>query len=113
LSSGLVDRAHRSGRDLCVEGGVVELGVPEQNLDHPYVGSVFQEVGSEAVAQGVRPDSLGDVGGLGCLHDNTMELAGADRLHRMLSREQPTVAVHHALLPPDLPPLAQRGKQVD
>lgn len=41
-----------------------------------------------------------------------MELPRADRLHRMLSREQPAVAVHHALLPPDNPPLAQKSEQV-
>jgi hypothetical protein len=64
------------------------------------------------VAQRVRPDPLGDVGGLCCLDDNPIELPGADRLHRMLSREQPAVAVHHTLLPPDNPPLAQQGKQV-
>ena len=31
------DRADRPGRDLGVEGGVVELGVPEQDLDDPDV----------------------------------------------------------------------------
>ena len=56
------------------------------------------------LAQRVRPDPLGNVGGLCRLDDDAMELAGADRLHRMLSREQPAVAVHHALLSPDLPP---------
>ena len=58
------DRAHRPGRDLGVEGGAVQLGVPEQDLDDPDVGAVLQQVGGEAVAQRVRPDPLGDVGGL-------------------------------------------------
>ena len=89
-----------------------ELGVPEQDLDDPDVGAVLQQVGGEAVAQRVRPDPLGDVGGLRRLDDDAVELPGADRLHRMLSREQPAVAVHHALLPPDLPPLAQQREQV-
>ena len=102
------DRAHRPGRDLGVEGGVVQLGVPEQDLDDPDVGAVLQQVGREAVAQRVRPDPLGDVGGLRRLDDDAIELPRADRLHRVLSREQPAVAVHHALLPTDLPPLAQQ-----
>ena len=106
------DRAHRAGRDLGVEGSVVELGVPEQDLDDADVGAVLQKVGGEAVAQRVRPHPLGDVRGLCRLDDDAMELPGADRLHRMLSREQPAVAVHHALLPPDLPPLAQQREQV-
>ncbi len=115
-SAELVERArhgaHRPGRDLGVEGGVVQLGVPEQDLDDPDVGAVLQQVGGEAVAQRVRPDPLGDVGGLCRLDDDAMELPRADRLHRVLSGEQPAVAVHHALLPPDLPPLAQQGEQV-
>jgi predicted transposase YbfD/YdcC len=41
-----------------------------------------------------------------------MELPGADRLHGVLSRKQPTVTMHHALLVPDLPPLAQHGEQI-
>jgi hypothetical protein len=37
----------------------------------------------------------------GRLDDDPIELPRADRLHRVLSREQPAVAVHHALLPPN------------
>lgn len=41
----LVERArhgaHRTGRDLGVEGGVVQLGVSEQDLDDPDVGAVL------------------------------------------------------------------------
>ena len=36
-SSGLVDGMDRPGRDLGVERGGVELGVPEQDLDDPDV----------------------------------------------------------------------------
>ena len=82
-----------------------ELGVPEQDLDDADVGAVLQQVGGEAVTQRVRPDPLGDVGGLRRLDDDAIELPRADRLHRVLPREQPAVAMHHALLPPDLPPL--------
>ncbi len=68
------DRAHRAGRDLGVEGRVVELGVPKQDLDDTDVGAVLQQVGGEAVTQRVRPDTLGDVGGLCSLDDDPMEL---------------------------------------
>jgi len=40
--------------DAGVEGGAVELSVPEQNLDHPDVGVVFQEMRREAVAERVH-----------------------------------------------------------
>ena len=106
------DGAHRAGRDLGVEGGVVELGVAEQDLDDPDIDAVLEQMGGEAVAQRMRADPLGDVGGLCRLDDDAMELPGADRLHRVLAREQPAVAMHHALLPPDLPPLAQQGEQI-
>src|SRR5580693_2446777 len=112
----LVERAghgaHRSGRDLGVEGGVVQLRVPEQDLDDADINTVLQEMGGETVAQRVRSDPLGDLRGLCRLDDEAMELPGADRLHRVLSWEQPTVAMHHALLVPDLPPLAQQGEQI-
>src|SRR6202050_1803347 len=112
----LVERAghgtHLSGRDLGVEGGVVQLRVPEQDLDDADINAVLEEMGRETVPQRVRSDPLGDRRGLCRLDDDAMELPGADWLHGMLSRKQPTVAVHHALLVPDLPPLAQQGQQV-
>src|ERR1019366_7037666 len=107
----LVERAchgaDRSGRDLGVEGGIVQLRVPEQDLDDADINAVLKEMSSKAVAQRVRSDPLGDLRGLCRLDDDAMELPGADWLHGVLSRKQPTVAMHHALLVPDLPPLAQ------
>src|SRR5918993_4123048 len=59
----LVERAgygaHRPRRHLGVEGGVLELGVAEQRLDHPDVDAVLEQVGGEAVAQRMRADALG------------------------------------------------------
>src|SRR5271154_2859519 len=96
----LVERAghgaHRSGRDLGVEGGVVQLRVPEQDLDDADIDAVFQQMGRETVAQRVRSDPLGDLRGLGRLDDDAMELPGADRLHGVLSWKQPTVTMPHA-----------------
>src|SRR5271167_1830562 len=112
----LVERAghgtHRPGGDLGVEGGVVQLRVPEQDLDDADINTVLEEMGCETVAQRVRSDPLGDLRGLCRLDDDAMELPGADRLHGVLSWEEPTVAMHNALLVPDLPPLAQQGEQV-
>src|ERR1700691_4484034 len=112
----LVERAghgaHRSGRDLGVEGGVVQLRVPEQDLDDADINAVLQEMGRETVPQWVRSDPLGDLRGLCRLDDDAMELPGAYWLHGVLSRKQPTVAMHHALLAPGLPPLAQQGEQI-
>lgn len=104
--------AHRPGGDLGVEGGVVELGVAEQDLDHPDIGAVLQEVGGEAVAQSVRADALGDAGGPCGLDDDPAELPGTDRLEGVLAGEQPAVTQHHALLAAGPPPLAQQGQQI-
>jgi hypothetical protein len=49
----LVERAghgaHRSGRDLGVEGGVVQLRVPKQDLDDADINAVLEEMGGETV----------------------------------------------------------------
>ena len=53
----------------------------------------LEQVGGKAVAQRVRSDPLGDLRGLCRLDDDAMELPGADRLHGVLSRKQPTVTM--------------------
>src|ERR1700758_3437005 len=94
----LVERAghgaHRSGRDLGVEGGVVQLRVPKQDLDDADIDTVFEKMGGETVAQRVRSNPLCDLRRLCRLDDDAMELPGADRLHGVLSRKQPPVAMH-------------------
>lgn len=45
-----------------------------------------QQVGNEAVAQRIRPEPFGDVGGRGCFDDDANELPPASRLHRVLPR---------------------------
>ena len=112
----LVERAghgaYRSGRYLGIEGGVLQLGVAEQGLDHPDIDAVFQQMGGKAVAQRVRANPLGNLRRPCCLDDDAMQLAGADWPHRALAREQPALCVHHAQLPSGLPPLAQQGQQI-
>jgi hypothetical protein len=71
------------------------------------IDAVFQQMGREAVPQCMRADPLGDIRRVRRFDDNAMQLAGTDRVHRVLPRKEPAVAMHHALLPPDLPPLAQ------
>ena len=55
LPDELIERARdltdRLGGHLGVERRGVELGVPEQNLDHPNVDILFQKMRGEAVAQ--------------------------------------------------------------
>jgi len=40
-------------REMKVDGGLLQIAVPQQNLDGAHVRTRFQKMGSEAVAQGV------------------------------------------------------------
>lgn len=55
------------GIDLCGGDG----GMPEHGLDGAYIGTILEEIGSEAVTQGVRVDVLHDasLGGI-VLHES-------------------------------------------
>jgi hypothetical protein len=110
LSSGLV--THRSSRHLGVESGVLQLGVTEQRLDDADVDAVLQQMRGEAVAQRMRPNPLVDARCPRRLDDDPVQLSGADRLACMLAWKQPALGMHHALLPTDLPPLAQQGEHI-
>jgi hypothetical protein len=88
------------------------LGVAEQDLDDADIDAVFEQMGREAMAQRVRSDPLGDTRRMGRFGSDPMDLPVADRLQVMLSGEQPPVGMHHALLPADLPPLAQKQEQI-
>src|SRR3546814_17307002 len=65
----------------------------------------------EAVALGVRSDTLVDIRGLGCLDDDPIELARADRRRSALAREEPAIGNEDALLPSGTPPVAQQQEQ--
>src|SRR3546814_8033883 len=99
-------RWHRLGK-----GGGIEVGVSEQSLDDADVDAVLEQVGGKAVAQGVRPDALVDIGRLSRLDDDAVELAGADRGRGTLPREEPALRKQHALLPSGAPPVAQQQEQ--
>jgi hypothetical protein len=48
-----------------VEGGGLEIAVAEEDLNGADVGAGFEEVGGEAVAEGMGGDVLVEAGGLG------------------------------------------------
>src|SRR6266566_2915102 len=63
------------GGDAGVERRGVELGVTEQHLDHADIDVLLEQVGSEAVAQGVQRDTLVDLRHLGGSVTGAIELA--------------------------------------
>src|SRR5215472_14314040 len=50
--------ADRADGDTGVERGRVELLVPEQDLDDPDIGLLFQQMGGKAVPQRMNPTRL-------------------------------------------------------
>src|SRR5437773_3848556 len=65
-----IERAHdlldRLGGDAGVECGGVELGMAEQDLDHPNIDVLLEQVGGEAVPQRMHGHRLADLGHVGC-----------------------------------------------
>src|SRR5436305_3368142 len=65
LERDMLQRAHdfadRLGGDAGIERGGVELGVPEQHLDDADVDVLLEQMGGEAVPQGVQRDALVDL----------------------------------------------------
>ena len=92
--------------DAGVEGGGVELPVPEQHLDDPDVGVVLQQVRGEAVAQRMHRDALVELGGLCGGVTGAVELARGDRLGGLLAGKEPAARPRHP------PPLPQEVEQV-
>jgi hypothetical protein len=56
-------RPDRVGRDLRIARRRRKIVMTEQNLNDPNVGSAFQKMRREAMAQGVQRDPLGQTGG--------------------------------------------------
>src|SRR5215204_3989848 len=83
------DHADGVGGDTRIERGGLELGVPEQGLDHADVDVLLQQVGREAVAQRVRRDPLGDPGPVSGSMDGPVELTRGERVHPVLSGKEP------------------------
>src|SRR3954466_14881634 len=83
------DHADGVGSDARIERRGLELGVPEQHLDHADVDVLLQQVSREAVAQRVRRDPLGDLGPLSGGMDGPVELTRGERVDRGLSGKEP------------------------
>src|SRR3954453_18710694 len=83
--------ADRLDGDAGIERRAIELGVPEQHLDHPDIDVLLEQVGGEAVPQGVQRYALVDLGPLGCSMTDAIELARRHRLHAVASWKQPAV----------------------
>ena len=83
------DRADRLGGDARVERRRVELGMSEQNLDHPNIDVLLQQMGRKAVPQRMRRHLLGDLGQVCGRMAGAVELARRYRLQRMAARKQP------------------------
>ena len=84
----LVERAdhgtHRTRSHLGVECGGIEADVTEQGLDHADIDAVFQQMGRKAMAQRMRADPLGDLGGLRCSTNiNERRCSRSSRLGRI------------------------------
>src|SRR5271154_2470341 len=58
------DVADRVDGDAGVERGRLELGVSEQHLNHANIDVLFEQMGGEAVPQGMGRHALGDSRGL-------------------------------------------------
>ncbi len=64
--------------DVGVDLGGGDVGVAEHSLNGAEVGTVHKEVGSEAVAQSVGGDVLGDAGEFGVFLDNAFDGTGSE-----------------------------------
>src|ERR1700736_1587026 len=110
LARNAIERAHDLpdglGGDSRIERGGVELGVPQQDLDHPDIGVLLQKMRRKAVSQGVRGHLLADLGHLGRGIAGAPELARRHRVDRVHSAKQPPLWACH------LVPRAQQLKQM-
>src|SRR5205085_12134687 len=81
------DLADRLGGDAGIERRGVELGMAEQHLDDADVDVLLEQVGGEAVPQGVQRDALIDLRHLGGGMAGAIELARGHRLSRIAAGE--------------------------
>ena len=69
---GALDAVGAADGDVCVDHGGLQVAVAEELLDGSDVGSGFEEVGGEGVAEGVGRDVLVKAGGDGGLPDGAL-----------------------------------------
>src|SRR6266567_5673921 len=102
------DLADRLGGDPGIERRGVELGVTEQHLDDADIDVLLQQMGGEAVPQGVQRDALVDVRHLSGSVAGAVELARGHRLGRIAAREQPAL---RARCPPPGPQQVEQARR--
>src|SRR5262245_33466237 len=87
----------------------------EKRLDHANVGPALEQVGCEAVAQGVQCHRLPDAGRVCRLMEQAVELAGGHWLATPDARKQPAFLWWYADVVPSwtrLPPLPQESEHL-
>ena len=82
-------RPERGAGDLAVAGGGFELVVTHEHLDHSNVDLLLEKVGGEAVPERMQGHGLVDAGRLPGVMEGPAELAGGQRIDRVLAQEQP------------------------
>ena len=103
------DRAQHVGGDVRVARRRLQLGVPEQHLDHAHVDVVLQQVRGKAVPQRVRRHPGAQARRFRRHVANAVELPCRDRQQRIAVREQP--ALRAALQPPRAQQLEQLRRE--
>src|SRR6201995_395117 len=110
LARNAIERAHDlsdgPGGDAGVKRRGVELGVPQQDLDHPDIGVLLQKMRRKAMTKRVRRHALVDLRYLGRGIAGAPELARRHRVDRVHSGKQPPLWACH------LVPGAQQLKQM-
>ena len=81
-------RFHRRRGDVEVAGGGAEAVVPEQDLDRAEVGTGLEQVGGEAVSQGMHMDVLAQSRSLQGTPADHLDGARADRPVGLAPREE-------------------------
>ena len=96
-SNGLHDLPDDLGGDTRIERGGVELGMSQQDLDHPDIGVLLQKMRRKAVTEGVRGHRLADLGHPRCGIAGAPELARRHRVDRVHSGKAATPCGRAAL----------------
>src|ERR1700737_3900690 len=93
LARNAIERAHDlpdgPGGDTRIERRGVELGMAQQDLDHPNVGVLSQQMRRKGVTKGMRRHGLADLGHVGGGVAGAPELARRHRVDRVHSGKQP------------------------
>lgn len=64
--------------DVSVDLGGRDVGVAKHGLDGAEIGAIHEEIGGEAVTEGVGGDVLCDAGGAGVFLDDTFDRTGGE-----------------------------------